>query len=174
MLVLKAIGILAVTLRLASVVGHFLDARVQRSDELTPALRVPIGKFPPIGLILLAMAIALGAVGVDLTALTVLSGALGVGLGFGLQKVVSNFISNVVILLDRSIQQGDTISLGDTFGRIRELRARFVSVVAREVREYLIPNEDFINNQVINWSLTNELVRVDVQFGVAYNSDPMR
>ncbi|RYG44170.1 mechanosensitive ion channel, partial [bacterium] len=172
LLVLKAIGVLAVTLWLASAIGHFLDARVQRSDELTPTLRVLIGKFLRIGLILLAMAVALGAVGVDLTALTVLSGALGVGLGFGLQKVVSNFISGVIILLDRSIKPGDTISLGDTFGWIRELRARFVSVVTRDGREYLIPNEDFITNQVINWSFTNDLVRIDVKFGVAYDSDP--
>lgn len=172
LLVMKAVGVLAVTLWLASAIGHFLDARVQRSDELTPTLRVLIGKFLRIGLILLAMAVALGAVGVDLTALTVLSGALGVGLGFGLQKVVSNFISGVIILLDRSIKPGDTISLGDTFGWIRELRGRFVSVVTRDGREYLIPNEDFITNQVINWSFTNDLVRMDVKFGVAYDSDP--
>ncbi len=172
LLVLKAIGVLAITLWLAFTIGQFLDARVQRSDELTPTLRILIGKFLRIGLILLAMAVAIGVVGVDLTALTVLSGALGVGLGFGLQKVVSNFISGVIILLDHSIKPGDTISLGDTFGWIRELRARFVSVGTRDGREYLIPNEDFITNQVVNWSFTNDLVRVDVKFGVAYDSDP--
>jgi len=78
----------------------------------------------------------------------------------------------IVILLDRSIKPGDTISLGETFGWTRELRARFVSVVTRDGREYLIPNEDFITHEVINWSFSDDLVRLDVPFGVAYSSDP--
>jgi small-conductance mechanosensitive channel len=104
--------------------------------------------------------------------LTVLSGALGVGIGFGLQKVVSNFISGIIILVDQSIKPGDTISLGDTFGWIRELRSRFISVVTRDGREYLIPNEDFITQRVINWSFSDKYVRLDVDFGVSYDSDP--
>ena len=116
--------------------------------------------------------IGLNIVGLDLTALTVLSGAVGVGIGFGLQKVVSNFISGIIILLDRSIKPGDTISLGETFGWIRELRARFVSVITRDGREFLIPNEDFITREVINWSFSDEYVRLDVPFGVSYSSDP--
>jgi small-conductance mechanosensitive channel len=115
---------------------------------------------------------AMSGLGIDLTAFTIFSGAVGVGIGFGLQKVVSNFISGIIILLDRSIKPGDTISLGETFGWIRELRARFVSVVTRDGREYLIPNEDFITREVINWSFSNELVRLDVPFGVSYDSDP--
>ena len=172
LLVIKAIAVVAATLWLASAVGNFLDTRIQRSQELTPTLRVLLGKFLKFGLILVGLAVALASVGVDLTALTVLSGAIGVGLGFGLQKVVSNFISGIIILLDRSIKPGDTISLDDTFGWIRELRARFVSVVTRDGREYLIPNEDFITNKVINWSFSNDLVRIDVKFGVSYESDP--
>jgi len=74
--------------------------------------------------------------------------------------------------MDRSIKPGDTITLGETFGWIRELRARFVSVVTRDGREYLIPNEDFITHEVINWSFSDDLVRLDVSFGVSYNSDP--
>ncbi|SMD04270.1 Mechanosensitive ion channel [Fulvimarina manganoxydans] len=172
LLVIKTVLTLAIALWFASTIGNYLDGRVQRSQELTPTLRVLIGKFLKIGLILVSLAISLASVGVDLTALTVLSGAIGVGLGFGLQKVVSNFISGIIILTDRSIKPGDTISLGETFGWIRELRARFVSVVTRDGREYLIPNEDFITNQVINWSFSNELVRIDVEFGVSYDSDP--
>ncbi|RFC65117.1 mechanosensitive ion channel family protein [Fulvimarina endophytica] len=172
LMIIKSILILVITLWLASLVGRYLDGRVQKSEELTPTLRVLIGKFLKIGLILLSLTVSLAAVGVDLTALTVLSGAIGVGLGFGLQKVVSNFISGIIILLDRSIKPGDTISLDNTFGWIRELRARFVSVVTRDGKEYLIPNEDFITNKVINWSFSNDLVRVDVEFGVSYDSDP--
>jgi small-conductance mechanosensitive channel len=74
--------------------------------------------------------------------------------------------------MDRSIKPGDTIALGETFGWIRELRARFVSVITRDGREYLIPNEDFITHQVVNWSFSDKLVRVDVDFGVSYDSDP--
>ena len=122
----------------------------------------------------IASLVAIAGIGVDLTVFTVLSGAIGVGIGFGLQKVVSNFISGIIILLDRSIKPGDTISLGETFGWIRELRARFVSVVTRDGREYLIPNEDFITQQVINWSFSDEFVRLDVPFGVSYEADPHR
>ena len=152
--------------------GDFLDRRIQKIDELTPSLRVLMGKFTRISLLIFAILTALSGIGIDLTALTIFSGAVGVGIGFGLQKVVSNFISGIIILMDQSIKPGDTISLGDTFGWIRELRARFVSVVTRDGREFLIPNEDFVTTQVINWSFSDKYVRVDVPFGVSYDSDP--
>ena len=119
-----------------------------------------------------AFFIGLRAIGVDLTGLAFLSGAIGVGLGFGLQKVVSNLVSGVIILLDKSIKPGDVISLGDTFGWINTLGARYASVVTRDGREYLIPNEDLITNQVVNWSHSNEYVRLDIYFGTAYHDDP--
>ncbi len=170
--VIKAIVLFTAALWIATAVGNYFDERVQKSTDLTPSIRVLIGKVVKFGLIIIAGLVALTAVGVDLTALTVFSGAVGVGLGFGLQKVVSNFISGVIMLMDKSIKPGDTISLGETFGWIRELRARFVSVVTRDGREYLIPNEDFVTQQVINWSFSDELVRLDVEFGVSYDSDP--
>ncbi|BCH33311.1 mechanosensitive ion channel protein [Mesorhizobium sp. L-8-10] len=168
----KAALLLVATVWLAVIVGNYVDERVRSSEELTPSIRVLIGKVAKIGLVLVAGTVALSSVGIDLTALTVFSGAVGVGLGFGLQKVVSNFISGVIILMDKSIKPGDTISLEDTFGWIRELRARFVSVVTRDGREYLIPNEDFITQRVINWSFSDNLVRLDVHFGVSYEADP--
>ncbi|RVD21657.1 mechanosensitive ion channel, partial [Mesorhizobium sp. M4A.F.Ca.ET.020.02.1.1] len=128
LMVLKAALLLVATVWLAVVVGNYIDERVRLSEELTPSIRVLVGKVAKIGLVLVAGAVALSAVGLDLTALTVFSGAVGVGLAFGLQKVVSNFVSGVIILLDKSIKPGDTISLEGTFGWIRELRARFVSV----------------------------------------------
>ncbi len=170
--VLKAALLLIGALWLAIVVGNYVDERVRAMDELTPSLRVLFGKVAKIGLVLIAGVAALTSVGVDLTAFTVFSGAVGVGLAFGLQKVVSNFVSGIIILLDKSIKPGDTISLDQTFGWIRELRARFVSVVTRDGREFLIPNEDFITQRVINWSFSDELVRLDVNFGVSYDSDP--
>ena len=110
--------------------------------------------------------------GGDLTGLAVLSGAIGVGLGFGLQKVVSNLVSGVIILLDKSIKPGDVISIGDTFGWINALGARYVSITTRDGKEYLIPNEDLITGQVVNWSHSNEFVRLDIHFGTSYADDP--
>ena len=152
--------------------SDFIDRRLHRNDEFTPGLSILLGKIIRITLIVVAAVIAISAIGIDLTVLSVLTGAIGVGIGFGLQKVVSNFISGLIILADRSIKPGDTISLGETFGWIRELRARFISVVTRDGREYLIPNEDFITREVINWSFSDELVRLDVNFGVSYDSNP--
>ena len=169
---IKAVFFIGVLMWAALKTGNFLDNRIQQVDELTPSLRVLLGKILRIALIVFAVMVAMQSLNLDLTALTVLSGAVGVGIGFGLQKVVSNFISGMIILLDESIKPGDTITVGETFGWIRELRARFVSVVTRDGREYLIPNEDFITTQVINWSFSDKYVRLDVPFGVAYDSDP--
>ena len=170
--VLQAVFLLTVLLWLSLTVGNFLDRRIQNIQDLTPSLRVLIGKILRITLIVVAGMIALSGLGIDLTALTVLSGAVGVGIGFGLQKVVSNFISGIIILMDQSIKPGDTVTLGETFGWIRELRARFVSVITRDGREFLIPNEDFITTEVVNWSFSDKFVRLDVLLGVSYDSDP--
>ncbi|HXV32203.1 MAG TPA: mechanosensitive ion channel domain-containing protein [Sinorhizobium sp.] len=172
LLVLKAIILSAALIWVAVLIGNMSSHWIQKSADLTPSFKVLISKLVKIGLIVFAGTIALSATGIDLTALTVFSGAVGVGIGFGLQKVVSNFVSGIIILLDKSIKPGDTITLGDTFGSIRDLRSRFVSVITREGKEYLIPNEDFISRQVVNWSFSSEYVRIDVNFGTSYDSDP--
>ena len=169
---LKAVLFLGIVFWAAFGIGDFLDQRIQRSQELTPSLRVLTGKILRIALIVVAALVWLTVIGLDITVITVFSGAIGIGVGFGLQKVVSNLFSGIIILLDRSIKPGDTITVGETFGWIRELRARFVSVVTRDGREYLIPNEDFITREVINWSYSDELVRIDVMFGASYDADP--
>jgi len=170
--VLTAIIAVVILLWIALKLGNILDSRIQRTEDLTPSLRVLFGKITRISLMVFAVLFGMQLLNINLTALTVLSGAVGVGIGFGLQKVVSNFISGIIILLDESIKPGDTITLGNTFGWIRELRARFVSVITRDGREYLIPNEDFITTQVVNWSFSDKYVRLDVPFGVSYESDP--
>ena len=172
LLVLKAIVLSAALTWLAVLIGNVSSRWIQRSADLTASLKVLISKLIKISLIGLAIAVALSATGIDLTALTIFSGAVGVGVGFGLQKVVSNFISGIIILLDKSIKPGDTITLGETFGAIRDLRSRFVSVITRDGKEYLIPNEDFISKQVVNWSFSSEYVRIEVNFGTSYDSDP--
>ena len=156
----------------ATAVGNYADKRISSIPDLAPSLKVLLGKVVKMTLLILATIFALAGVGLDLTALAVFSGAVGVGLGFGLQKVVSNYISGIIILMDKSIKPGDTISVGETFGWIRELRARFVSVVTRDGKEFLIPNEDLITEKVVNWSFSNDLIRLDVEFGVSYDSNP--
>ena len=93
------------------------------------------------------------------------------GIGFGLQKVVSNLISGVILLLDKSIKPGDVIEVGDSYGKIQSLGARYVSVITRDGFEYLIPNEDLITQQVINWSFSDRLVRLKIGVGVSYDTD---
>ena len=107
----------------------------------------------------------------DLTGLAVLSGAIGVGLGFGLQKVVSNLVSGVIILLDKSIKPGDVIEIEGSFGWINSIRTRYISVITRDRKEILIPNEDFVTNKVVNWSFTDRIVRIKADVGVSYNAD---
>lgn len=146
--------------------------RIHKNDEMSPSMQVLAIKFLQVAFYGVAIYMGLRLTGIDLTGLAVLSGAIGVGLGFGLQKVVSNLVSGVIILLDKSIKPGDVISLGETFGWINSLGARYVSVVTRDGKEYLIPNEDLITSQVVNWSHSNDFVRLDIHFGTAYSDDP--
>ncbi len=171
-LVLQAIVTLGVFFAAARFISVNTSEQVQRNEDISPSMRVLIIKVLQVLLYGGAFFIGLKAIGFDLSGLAILSGAIGVGLGFGLQKVVSNLVSGVIILLDKSIKPGDVISLGDTFGWINALGARYVSVVTRDGREYLIPNEDLITGQVVNWSHSNDLVRLDIHFGTAYGDDP--
>jgi small-conductance mechanosensitive channel len=172
LVVLKGILTLSLLLWLAVTLGQFADTRIRAIEDLTPSLKVLVGKLARALLIIIAILWGLNIIGIQLTAFAVFSGAIGLGIGFGLQKVVSNLISGFILLADKSIKPGDVISVDDTYGRISQLAARYVSVVARDGREFLIPNEDLITNKVINWSFTSELVRLDVHFGVSYNADP--
>ncbi|QFT91583.1 putative MscS family protein.1 precursor [Roseovarius sp. THAF9] len=171
-MVLQAIAVIALLMFLARFVSTTSASRIRSNKDISPSMQVLAVKVIQILLYGAAFFIGLRAVGVDLTGLAVLSGAIGVGLGFGLQKVVSNLVSGVIILLDKSIKPGDVISLGETFGWINSLGARYVSITTRDGKEYLIPNEDLITGQVVNWSHSNEFVRLDIYFGTAYGDDP--
>ncbi|MEO0568651.1 MAG: mechanosensitive ion channel domain-containing protein [Pseudomonadota bacterium] len=171
-MVIQAIVILAVLFFLARFIARTSTSRIRANEEISPSMQVLAIKFLQVLLYGSAFFLGLKIVGVDLTGLAVLSGAIGVGLGFGLQKVVSNLVSGVIILLDKSIKPGDVISLGETFGWINALGARYVSVVTRDGKEYLIPNEDLITGQVVNWSHSDDFVRLDIFFGTAYGDDP--
>ncbi|TCS60957.1 mechanosensitive ion channel family protein [Varunaivibrio sulfuroxidans] len=169
--VFKTMIALAVMLWMANLLSSTIERRIGTFPNLTPSLRVLFGKLLRIALITLAVLVALESVGIDLTALTVFSGALGLGLGFGLQKVASNLVSGVILLLDRSVKPGDVIAIGETYGWINSLGARYVSVVTRDGIEHLIPNEELISSPVENWSYTDRLVRQHLPFGVSYTSD---
>ncbi len=171
-LVLQAAVVLSLLIFLARFATTATSARIRSNEEISPSMQVLATKFLQVALYGTAFFYGLGLVGVDLTGLAVLSGAIGVGLGFGLQKVVSNLVSGIIILLDKSIKPGDVISLGETFGWIQALGARYVSVVTRDGKEYLIPNEDLITGQVVNWSHSDRFVRLDIFFGTAYEDDP--
>ena len=170
--VIKAMVTLACLFVAAGWATSVLTQRVEAIEDISPSMRVLTTKLMRLLLFGAAILFGLQASGFDLTSITVLSGAIGLGIGFGLQKVVSNLVSGVILLLDRSIKPGDVISLGETFGWIQTLGARYVSVLTRDGREYLVPNEDLITGQVVNWSYSNEDIRLDIYFGVSYDSDP--
>ncbi len=172
LLVLKAALVLGVAFFLARMLSRTSAHRIEQNPDISPSMQVLAVKMLQLLLYGIAIFVGLRAVGVDLTGLAVLSGAIGVGLGFGLQKVVSNLVSGVIILLDKSIKPGDVISLGETFGWISTLGARYASVVTRDGKEYLIPNEDLITTQVVNWTHSDNSVRLDITFGTAYGDDP--
>lgn len=174
LLVLKATALLLITLWLANMFADFIDRRLRASVDLTPSVQVLIGKLIRILLISGAVIIAMSTVGIDLSALAFFSGAIGVGIGFGLQKIVSNLVSGIILLADKSIKPGDVISVGEHFGRVGFMGARYTSVDTRDGREYLIPNEDFITQRVANWSFSSDLVRLSIRFNTTYDSDPRK
>ena len=171
-LIVQGVFILSIFFFTARFISRQTSTRIQSNEDISPSMRVLMVKFLQVVLYGAAFFIGLKAVGFDLTGLAVLSGAIGVGLGFGLQKVVSNLVSGIIILLDKSIKPGDVITVGQTFGWINSLGARYVSITTRDGREYLIPNEDLITTQVVNWSHSNDFVRLDIHFGTAYGDDP--
>jgi len=170
--VIQALISIGVLFAVARVATHSASSAIKSNDEISPSMQVLAVKVLQVLLFGAAFFLGLKIVGVDLTGLAVLSGAIGVGLGFGLQKVVSNLVSGVIILLDKSIKPGDVISIGETFGWINALGARYVSITTRDGREYLVPNEDLITGQVVNWSHSNDFVRLDINFGTSYGDDP--
>ena len=172
LLLIKTTALMLVMVWLANGFSNFLDRRLQTNTDLTPSVQVLLGKLIRIALMVLAVVIVLSSMGIDLSVLAFFSGAIGVGLGFGLQKIVSNLVSGIILLADKSIKPGDVISVGEHFGRVSNMGARYTSVDTRDGREYLIPNEDFITQRVANWSYSSDLVRLNVKFNTTYDSDP--
>lgn len=160
------------TLWVSLAIARVLENQIKKVPQLSSSLKVLITKIIRIAFIVFASITAMSSMGVDLSALTVLGGAVGLGLGFGFQKVVSNFISGIILLIDNSIKPGDVIEIDGTYGSINNLRARYASVITRDGTEHLIPNEDLITQRVVNWSFTNNLIRIKAPIGVSYKADP--
>lgn len=169
--VMQAITLIVLLIWGATFLSGAMQRRIETLPSLTPSVQLLIGNITRITLITLAVFIALTSLGIDLSVLAVVGGAVGIGIGFGLQKIVGNFISGIILLIDRSIKPGDVIEVKGTYGWVKSLGARYTSVVTRDGHEHLVPNEEFIVNTVTNWSFTDRLVRVKKPIGVSYNSD---
>jgi small-conductance mechanosensitive channel len=177
--VMKLLFTLTLFVLVAVWISRWIERRLKRLGNLAPSTRIGIAKFSNAFLIGLSVLLGLNAAGVDLTALTVLTGAIGLGLGFGLQSIAANFVSGFVLLMDRSIKPGDVISLSgqsgtstENFGWVQELRGRYVVVRDRDGVEMLVPNQQLISNAVINWSYTDPRIRLKLPIRIAYKDDP--
>jgi small-conductance mechanosensitive channel len=172
LLVIQLAVLLAVALWLANVTSNFIEHRIAQTGDLTPSVQVLLIKVIRVGLMVFAVAVAMSAVGINLSALAIFSGAAGVGIGFGLQKIIANFISGIILLADKSVKPGDLVTIGDSSGRISAMKTRYISVAAGDGREFLIPNEDLVTQKVTNWTYTDKNTLVKVAFGTNYDADP--
>lgn len=160
--------ILFAVVRLASrVINH----QIRRTQGLDATQQLLAQKLAGVALLVAAFFIGIDIVGIDLTALAVFSGAVGLAIGFGLQKTFGNLIAGIILLMDRSIKPGDVIAVGDSFGHVSKIGVRAVSIVTRDGKEHLIPNENLMTQEVENWSYSSRDVRVHIPVGVAYDSD---
>jgi small-conductance mechanosensitive channel len=177
--VAKLIVTVSVFVIAAMWISRWLERHVLKLDALAPTMRIGIAKFVQAFLVGLSVLVGLNAAGLDLTTLNVLTGAIGIGLGFGLQSIAANFVSGFVLLMDRSIKPGDVISFTGTtgtategFGWVEELRGRYVVVRDRDGVATLVPNQNLITNSVVNWSYTDPRVRLKLPVRVSYRDDP--
>lgn len=171
-------GVAAILLLVAAamIATRLTRGALRRAKRLDGTQAVLAEKIATIVIWTVTFLVGVDLIGVDLTALTVFSGAFGLAIGFGLQKTFGNLISGIILLMDKSIKPGDVIAVSDqtgqqTFGQIRKIGIRAVSVTKRDEREYLIPNENLMINQVENWSYSSKNVRVQVPVGVSYDAD---
>lgn len=164
--------ILAVLLALW--LGRLAETRLMRATSLQINLRVMFAKLIQILLLLTVVLIALPAVGIDLTVLSVFGGMLGVGIGFGLQNIVNNFVSGLILAFERPVREGDQITLGTTTGRVDMIGLRATRIRTFDGAEVIVPNANLISSEVTNWTLSDRARRIDVTVGVDYDSDPVR
>lgn len=171
LLILKGLALAIVLLWLATKFSSLLRGRIEKLPALTPSVQLLLSKAVQVTLITTAIMFALSSIGVDLKSLAIIGGALSFGIGFGLQRILANLISGIILLMDRSIKPGDVIEVDETYGRVSSLGLRYTSVITRDRKEHLIPNESFVTGKVVNWSFSSPIVRIKSQVGIAYDSD---
>jgi len=152
-------------------ITRLLNASIRHSRSLDATQQLLAQKLGSVILLIVAFFIGIDLIGIDLTAFTVFSGAFGLAVGFGLQKTFGNLIAGIILLMDRSIKPGDVIVVGESFGYVTKIGVRAVSIVTRDGKEHLIPNENLMTQEVENWSYTNPNVRVHIPVSVGYDCD---
>ena len=171
-LMIKALITIMLFFLITGVLSEFGEKRIKSIKGIHSSNKALINKAFHIFIYFFGFIIALNILGIDLTAFAIFSGAIGIGIGFGLQKITSNFISGLILLFEKSIENGDMVELSDgTYGLIRKTSARYTLLETFEGREMMIPNEDFIINRVTNWTFNNRRGRLELNIGVAYESD---
>lgn len=170
LLVLEGLASVAITVLLALWLGSWLEARLMRAELMDLNLRVVLSKIVRAALIVVGVMIVLPLVGIDITVLSVFSGALGVGLGFGLQKIASSYVSGFIILLDRSIRIGDTVTVDNRNGSVTQMTTRYTVLKSGDGTEAIIPNDTLITSTVVNHSFSDRKVRLTVPVQVGYGS----
>ena len=170
---LKAAVFLALLVTAAHLVQRLLLGRLFRHLPVTDAQRFALGRFATYALFLGGIFIGLQSLGVNLSSLVVFGGAIGVGVGLGLQNVVSNFVAGIVLLIEQPIRMGDRVEIKDTLGDVIRIAARSTWIRTNDNVVIIVPNSDFINNSVTNWTANDPTVRISVPVGVSYDSDPV-
>jgi small-conductance mechanosensitive channel len=172
--ILEGLLALAVTVVIAVWAGRVIEGRLMASRGLDPNLQVVLSKLTKTLLVIVAVMVALPAVGIDVTVLSLFGGALGVGIGFGLQKLAANYLSGFAILLDRSVSLGALVTIDGHYGQVTKLTARYIVVKGMDGTEALIPNDTVTTTVVVNHSYSDRRVRVDMSLQVSYQSDVER
>ena len=171
LLVMQGLVSVAITLAISLWLANLVEGRVLATERLALSTRVVVAKLVRAAAFLLAILVALPIVGIDITALSVFGGALGVGLGFGLQKIASNYVSGFIILLDRSIRIGDFVAVDNRQGVVKAIESRYTVIRSLDGTESIIPNETMITQSVTNHSYTDRQVLLRVKVSVGYASD---
>ena len=170
-LLFQAAAVIVVAVVIALTLARFVESRLMGVTQMNLSLRMALSKAARTVLLILAVLVALPAVGIDLTVLSVFGGALGVGLGFGLQKVASNYISGFIILLDRSVRIGDLVTVDNKYGEVSQINTRYTLLRSMDGTESIVPNEMLISQTVVNHSLSKPSVRVALPVQVSYDTD---
>ncbi len=171
--IFKALGVSSILIWTGSLFSNYLEKKMANQKHFQPYVKIIFIKLVKIILISFSIYLGLSLLGIDLSMFSFFAGAIGVGIAFGLQNILSNFFCGFILLMDRSIKPGDVISLseGKIYGVVNKLNARYVSIKTREGKEHLVPNQDIVTNKIENWSYSDSLVKIYVPFKISLHSD---